>query len=171
MLPWDWDIDTQVSAATLTYLATHMNRTIHHYSSPSPSSDSHKSIHRKYLLDINPHATDPTRGDGSNIIDARWIDTRNGLFIDITALHETHPNEAPGVWTCKNYHRYRTSDLFPLREGEYEGVRASIPYAYERILREEYGVEAFVLTEFHGWVFLFEFGPSGWTGCLGVMPH
>ncbi|OCL03410.1 hypothetical protein AOQ84DRAFT_381647 [Glonium stellatum] len=144
MLPWDWDVDTQVSGATLEYLGKNLNRTIHHYVSED------KKVKRDYLLDINPWMWERERGDGMNIIDARWIDIRNGLYIDITGLSETHPDVAPGVWSCKNYHRYKTSDLYPMRESIYEGVPAKIPYAYDKILTEEYQQKALVLTEYEG---------------------
>jgi hypothetical protein len=150
MLPWDWDIDVQVASDTLTYLSHHLNHTLQHYTSPD------RLTKRSYLLDVNPWALERTRGDGMNIIDARWIDVRNGLYIDITGLSETHPDTHPGVWSCKNYHHYNGSDLWPMRESVYEGVRALVPYRYERVLREEYGGEALVRTEFNGWVLLDE---------------
>jgi hypothetical protein len=92
------------------------------------------------------------RGDGANIIDARWIDTRNGLFIDITGLAETHPDTKPGIWSCKNYHRYHTSELYPLRETIFEGVPAKVPYNYDKILVDEYKEKALVDTEYAGYV-------------------
>lgn len=144
MLPWDWDVDIQVSGTTLSHLATHYNRTLHHYDSPDIP------IKRAYLLDVNPWARERERGDGQNIIDARWIDTRNGLYIDITGLSETHPDLWPGVVSCKNYHRYRKEDLYPLRESLYEGVPALIPNAYVKILKEEYQEKALVAAEYEG---------------------
>lgn len=147
MLPWDWDIDTQVSGASLAYLGEHLNRTIHEYTSP----DSDPPVTREYLLDINPHSVDRQRGNGLNIIDARWIDIRNGLYIDITGLSETLPDEMPGVWSCKNFHRYKTTDLYPMRETMYEGVVAKVPYAYDSILTQEYQNKALVVTEYEGY--------------------
>ncbi|MCJ1229755.1 hypothetical protein MMC12_006425 [Toensbergia leucococca] len=149
MLPWDWDIDTQVSTSTLQYLGEHMNRTIHRYT----LSDTELPMEREYLLDVNPAIQERERGDGFNIIDARWIDIRNGLYIDITGLSETHPSVQPGVWVCKNYHRYHTSDLYPMRESVYEGVLAKVPYAYDRILMEEYESKALVLTTYEGYAY------------------
>jgi hypothetical protein len=140
----DWDLDTQVSGATLDYLGKHMNHTTHHYISED------KLVEREYLLDVNPHHIERGRGDGLNIIDARWIDIQTGLFIDITGLSETHPDVLPGVWSCKNYHRYDTHDLFPLRESLFEGVPALIPYSYDQILINEYQHSALVNTEWLG---------------------
>ncbi|KAI9785531.1 MAG: hypothetical protein M1839_009272 [Geoglossum umbratile] len=147
ILPWDWDLDTQVSGATLDYLGEHMNQTRHTYTPKDGSAE------RQYLLDVNPHHTERTRGDGLNIIDARWIDTQNGLFIDITGLSETQPDLKPGVWSCKNDHEYKTRDLFPLRESTFEGVYALIPYSYDQILVTEYKHSALVNTEWldHHW--------------------
>ena len=125
-------------------MGEYLNRTTHRYTSPE------HSVSREYLLDINPAFVERERGDGYNIIDARWIDVRNGLYIDITGLTETHPDVQPGIWSCKNYHRYRTGDLYPLRNSMFEGVPAKIPYAYDSILTEEYRAEALVSTDFNG---------------------
>ncbi len=154
MLPWDWDIDTQVSGPTLTYLGQHFNGSIYDYSSKNSDPDSEPVIERQYLLDVNPAIVERDRGNGNNVIDARWIDIRNGLYIDVTGLSETEPVDQPGVWTCKNYHHYRTTDLYPMRETMYEGVVAKVPYAYDRILSEEYQEKALVVTDYQGYVIL-----------------
>ncbi|KAI4286340.1 MAG: hypothetical protein L6R35_004405 [Caloplaca aegaea] len=145
MLPWDWDIDTQVSGSTLAYMAKHHNYTHYDYVSKDDPP-----VERTYLLDVNPASIERERGNGNNIIDARWIDTRNGLYIDITGLSETHPDDQPGVWSCKNYHRYHTADLYPMRETMYEGIIAKVPYAYDRILTQEYEENALVLADYEG---------------------
>lgn len=88
--------------------------------------------------------------DSDNVIDARWIDIRNGLFIDITGLFETQPETAPGVWRCKNHHQYQTKELYPMRSSIFEGVAAKVPYSYDRILTDEYQEKALVLTDYEG---------------------
>ena len=155
LLPWDWDIDTQVSIATLEYLAENHNNTIYTYTSDkdieiNPVTQKKGPLSRQYHLDINPAIHIRHRNKGDNIIDARWIDKQNGLYIDITGLAETDPKEAPGIWSCKNYHRYKTRDLWPMRRSIYEGFVAKVPYAYERILGEEYGEKALVIDEYQG---------------------
>lgn len=144
ILPWDWDIDTQVSGETLGYMAKHLNNTRHKYVAPKTSTA------REYLLDVNPMSYERVRGDGMNIIDARWIDTTTGLFIDITGLSETQPYVNPGVVSCKNLHRYRLNDLYPMRETIFEGVTTKIPYAYDKLLVEEYEEKALTLTDYEG---------------------
>lgn len=146
-LPWDWDMDTQVSSATLTYLGKKHNQTI------IPNGLDAAGRKRDYLLDVNPWIWQRERGNGMNIIDARWIDMRNGLFIDITGVAEIRPADRPGVWSCKNYHWYKVEDLFPMRETTFEGVPALVPYAYDKILVEEYGAKALVVGEYekHIW--------------------
>ncbi|KAH8593277.1 LicD family-domain-containing protein [Bisporella sp. PMI_857] len=145
IMPWDWDLDTQVSGTTLAWLGENLNMTFHNYTS---TTDNGTVIFREYLLDVNPHAKERVRGDGMNVIDARWIDVRNGLFIDITGLSETDPVTQPGVWSCKNYHHYRTRDLYPLRTSVFEGVPALIPYSFDKILTKEYGSQA-LTSAFH----------------------
>jgi hypothetical protein len=143
-LPWDYDLDTQVSDSTLHHLGAAHNQTVYPYISYDGT------VQRSYLLDVNPWIWQRERGDGDNIIDARWIDTRNGLFIDITGLSEVHPDTHPGVWSCKNYHMYSTSELYPMRETLFEGVRAKVPYDYDKILVDEYKVKALTETVFNG---------------------
>lgn len=147
-LPWDFDMDTQVSYSTLQELGSKWNNTIHNYTSSDGKTE------RSYLLDVNPWILERERGDGMNVIDARWIDVRNGLFIDITGLSEVYPDTAPGIWTCKNDHAYKTSDLYPMRETVFEGVLAKVPYQYDKILVDEYGTSALISTEYNGYVHL-----------------
>jgi phosphorylcholine metabolism protein LicD len=142
ILPWDWDLDVQVSGQALAYMAEFLNHTTHHYKSGS--------VERQYFLDVNPNYHERTRGDGWNIIDARWIDTRNGLFIDITGISETDPAGQPGVWSCKNEHDYNMTDIWPLRESTFEGVPALVPFAYDKVLTAEYGAKALTITEYEG---------------------
>lgn len=150
IMPWDWDLDTQVSASTLTWLGENLNMTFHNYTSTNPDGS---EVTREYLLDVNPNHVERLRGDGMNVIDARWIDVRNGLYIDITGLSETNPARQPGIWQCKNYHKYRTRDIYPLRETEFEGVPALVPYGFDRILVQEYTPRALTKTmhEGHTW--------------------
>ena len=145
IMPWDWDLDTQVMVSTLAWLGENLNMTVHNYT--AVASDGSES-QRQYLLDVNPNYVDRTYGNGMNIIDARWIDIRNGLFIDITGLSETRLTRQPGVWSCKNHHRYRTTDLYPLRETMFEGVPALVPYAFNKVLTDEYSKKALTKT-FH----------------------
>lgn len=145
IMPFDFDLDTQVSASTLTYLGDNLNMTTHNYTANAPDGS---VIHRQYLLDVNPFHVDRVYGNGMNLIDARWIDMQNGLYVDITGLSETRPAQQPGVWSCKNSHRYRTRDLYPLRETIFEGVPALVPYAFDKILTEEYTNRALTKT-FH----------------------
>lgn len=145
ILPWDWDVDTQVSGATLENMATHHNRTIHEYVSED------QKIRRKYLLDVNPWSRQRDHGDGANIIDARWIDMKNGLYIDITGVSELYPAEKPEIWSCKNFHHYHVRDLYPMRQSVFEGVPAKIPYAYSQILVEEYKLQALANTIYEGY--------------------
>jgi len=144
IMPWDYDLDVQMSSATLAYLGMRYNRTEHRYSYDNGSGT---VLNKTYLLDVNPFHGMRQRGKGLNVIDARWIDMENGMFIDITGLMERDPARRPGVWSCKNFHRYRTWEMWPLREAEFEGVRANVPYDFDTVLRDEYGRKALITTE------------------------
>jgi hypothetical protein len=105
LLPWDTDIDVHVSGEGIQVLAQSFNMT--KYSYPVPPG----RTARTYLLDINPHYSIVSEKDVANKIDGRWIDTSNGKFIDITAVHH-HSRDGdgrtvPGFLFCKDGHRYK----------------------------------------------------------------
>jgi hypothetical protein len=132
---------------------------------------------KKYLLEVNPYFVDPSTGDTHNRIDARWIDTSTGLFIDITTVHPVpadattdverakhqfflahsderdSPLDGPEEMYTKDTHLYTTAALFPLRESTLEGTPVLVPYAYEQLLIEEYGPRALTETWFNSYKF------------------
>lgn len=110
ILPWDSDLDVQVSESTIHFLAKYYNMTEHHYKL------SHVPEGRIYLLEINPHYVLRVTEDKLNVIDARWIDTDTGLFIDITTVRKnfTAINDGVhGALMCKDTHHYLVSDISP----------------------------------------------------------
>ncbi|KAI6780860.1 uncharacterized protein J7T54_007340 [Emericellopsis cladophorae] len=147
IMPWDYDLDMQISYTTMQWLGDNLNRTEHAYNATDDSTGEVRE--KRYLLDVNPHHAEITRGDGMNIIDARWIDMENGMFIDITGLRERE-QDRPGEWSCKNKHRYRTQDLWPMYVSTFEGVKAKIPYSFQKILSDEYGDKSLVAEEWEG---------------------
>ncbi|GAM85394.1 hypothetical protein ANO11243_034010 [Dothideomycetidae sp. 11243] len=87
--------------------------TIHHHRYDDGQSG------RDYMLEINPHFRNTSEADKYNRIDARWVDTKTGLFIDITTLHRNVSAEAEGkvgAMMSKDRHHYDVKDIFPLRE-------------------------------------------------------
>lgn len=95
IMPWDSDIDVQMTNASVHMLACYYNMTIHTF-------DVGDDERRDYMLEVNPKYTDPSYDDSLNVIDARWIDIETGLFIDITAVrpHKTKK----GVMCSKDKH-------------------------------------------------------------------
>jgi hypothetical protein len=116
ILPWDSDIDVQVSEATIAYLAEYYNMTEYHFSLPDIETG------RNYLLEINPHYTIRGTEDKLNVIDGRWIDTDTGLFIDISTVRKNYTAIAQGITgalMCKDRHhylvRFHNAFTFPLK--------------------------------------------------------
>ena len=107
---------------------------------------------RDYFLDVNPYWMERVHGDGANFIDARFIDMRNGLYVDVTALTELDPVNLPDIVSCKNYHNYRLQDIYPLRESTFEGTKAKVPFNYKTILAEEYSPRSLILANYNGYV-------------------
>jgi hypothetical protein len=139
----------QVDVTTLQTLAEEYNGTVW---TAVPSTTGANPEPRDYLLDVNPYWVERVHGDGFNFIDARFIDTRNGLYVDITGLTELDPVDLPNVVSCKNYHNYQLEDIYPLRETLFEGTKAKVPYRYKKILGEEYGARSIVLAQFNGYI-------------------
>ncbi|KAH9838181.1 putative mannosylphosphorylation protein [Teratosphaeria destructans] len=137
-LPWDSDIDVMVSEKSMRYLADHYNMTVHRYRLPGIDAA------RDYMFEMNSHCLNDSI-DKVNMIDARWIDTDTGLYIDITTLRRNHTAEALGdlgAMMVKDGHHYHHDEIFPLRESTFEGVPVKIPYAYAQILIEDYEEQA-----------------------------
>ncbi|KAF5706065.1 mannosylphosphorylation MNN4 [Fusarium mundagurra] len=147
IMPWDYDLDVQVSNNTLQWIGDNLNRTEHSWNYTETASG--EFISKKYLLDINPHHVDIDRSDGRNIIDGRWIDMQNGMYVDITGLREREVDR-PGVWSCKNKHRYKSQDLWPMRITEFEGVKARVPFNFNKILVDEYDTKSLVTESWAG---------------------
>lgn len=150
IMPWDSDLDVQISEKSMSHLADFYNMTIHHYKLPGGDEG------RDFLLEINPRWEIASVDDKTNRIDGRWIDTSSGLYIDITTLRHNETAEAEGIqgaMMCKDLHRYMYEDIFPLRETTFEGAAAWIPFAYADVLTEEYGSESLSKTEFNDHTF------------------
>jgi phosphorylcholine metabolism protein LicD len=106
-MPWDSDIDVMVTESSIYFLAAYYNMTTFWLKTGRKQG-------RNYLLDINPNYRNPEQTDKHNAIDARWIDTESGLFIDITAARYnlTHP-EGEGMMSCKDGHEFRVRVCSP----------------------------------------------------------
>nr|POE62962.1 protein mnn4 [Quercus suber] len=138
IMPWDTDVDVVVTETSLHHMAAYYNMTVHHYKPHGLESD------RSYLLEVNINYSNSSQ-DPDNHVDARWIDTDTGLFIDITTIRHDKPAEGQGpngMLMIKDNHHYVYDDIFPLRDSIFEGCIVKIPFAYPEILAEEYGEEA-----------------------------
>ena len=168
IFPWDSDLDVQVSEPTIHFLANYYNMTEHHYDLPGVVGS------RNYLLEVNPNYVVRSPADRENVIDARWIDTGTGLFIDITALRQDDANRninnVKGAMMCKDGHRYNVCasttymylviadssqemEIFPLRNSHFENSRVKIPYDYTKVLRKEYGPKSMTTLIYGKYVF------------------
>lgn len=145
IMPWDTDLDVMVSEQAMEHLASYYNMTIHHHRYDDGQSG------RDYMLEINPHFRNTSEADKYNRIDARWVDTKTGLFIDITTLHRNVSAEAEGkvgAMMSKDRHHYDVKDIFPLRETVFEDTPCLVPYGYTELLIEEYGPMSLIKRDF-----------------------
>lgn len=134
---------------------------------------------KKYLLEVNPHYANASTKDTENVIDARWVDTATGLFIDITTVHvqpipltptttfditDSEAQDDLQLYT-KDQHAYTSPQIFPLRTSSFENITVHIPFAYEELLLEEYGAKA--ITERRYKDFRFDEERKEWIGEIG----
>ena len=139
LLPWDTDLDAQVSIDTMRIMAQAFNMTEHNYTTTD--------VGRGYLLDVNPHFSILSTLDVANVISARWIDTTSGKYVDITAVFQDPEDDTKLL--CKDHHRYQKDAFFPLQDGLLAGIRVRLPGRYRDIVKEEYGSSALRKTNFH----------------------
>jgi hypothetical protein len=190
IMPWDTDLDLMISERTMHYLAAYYNMSIHSFhlhnipqnkkarlpdlppsvaeAKPEEEEDDEeeeeeeKPVFRSYMLEVNPHYLNVS-SDPYNHIDARWIDTTTGLFIDITTLRHNVTAEGLGMHNrmmCKDGHKYWYDEIYPLRRSVFEGAEVKVPFAYSSLLVEEYGPGALTDTSFEN--HFFDRDDQGW---------
>jgi hypothetical protein len=196
IMPWDTDVDVMVDEGGIGELGGWWNMSVHHFSGQELGLKEQKSVGpsgedtdrvvkrllhdevaakgKKYLLEVNPYYTNTSTRDRENVIDARWIDTATGLFIDITTLHvqpildsSSNPQDDDAIELyTKDQHAYFSTQMFPLRLTTFESVPVHIPYDYEELLLDEYGPKSITrklykdfkfVEERHEWVLV-----DGW---------
>lgn len=143
VLPWDLDIDIQVLSTDLLFFYVHFKDYL---------------FKGRYLFDLNPHAVFREH-QNHNIIDARFVDTETGYYIDMTGV------AFDGTYLhCKSPHHYLPQWIFPLKRSTFCGVTTWVPNNVAATLFSEYdfGVLDNTYYEFHvhrkrnyyGWTFI-----------------
>ncbi|KAJ3255445.1 hypothetical protein HK103_006262 [Boothiomyces macroporosus] len=117
-MPFDDDIDIQVLSNNLYDLEKYHRQIIAGH----------------FLLEVNPNHV-VRRKQERNIIDARFIDTTTGHFIDITGVSKF---DGIDYVMCKTPHFYREQDIFPLFRTTHEGIPTWRPNRYKMLLSQEY---------------------------------
>ena len=107
------------------------------------------------VLEVNPNSEHRCHRDRENVIDARMICKRTGLFVDITFL--TPDGSAV---TCKSPHPYERSWILPLQPGVFSGMAAFIPRDVRSVLVSEYGIQ--VMRPYYG---RWRFSEGRWEAC------
>lgn len=93
-LPWDQDLDVQITMESLIKIAKYYNQSL-----VLDLTDQEFNLNLgvgSYLVDVSPALFDRQKGSGENTIDARFIDTETGFYVDITAIAFTNTvNDIP----------------------------------------------------------------------------
>jgi phosphorylcholine metabolism protein LicD len=132
MLPWDDDIDVIIVEDDL------------------PEFLKIKHNDKFHILEINPNSRNRSPHDRQNVIDARLICKKTGIFIDITFL--TYNRVRKGLMNCKSPHYYAIRDILPLKQIEFEGCNVYVPNNIKTVLTSEYGQKV-LIPRFKNWVF------------------
>ena len=124
LLPWDDDVDLLIAHPELVWLESLRGRVF----------DGH------YLLEINPnHVVHSSRNrtyrdqEEPDRIDARFIDIRNGSYIDVTALHAISGDR----FSTKCPHVFPKDWLFPLQPAVLADIPVLVPCRVEDVLRHQ----------------------------------
>lgn len=93
-MPWDQDLDVQITMESLITLARNYNQTL----VVDLTSTNRENLGiGKYLIDVGSSIHLREKGNGENIIDARFIDIETGFYVDITAIAFTRSVEKLSV--------------------------------------------------------------------------
>eukprot|EP00668_Euglena_longa_P006619 GGOE01007916.1.p10 GENE.GGOE01007916.1~~GGOE01007916.1.p10 ORF type:complete len:138 (-),score=40.14 GGOE01007916.1:1553-1966(-) len=93
------------------------------------------TYHNQYLFEVNPNSVHRAP-DGSNFIDARFIDKETGVFVDIVAVSHNADTQA---LQCKHGETFIPAHIFPIRKTTFMGEEAWVPYDVPRFLFKKYG--------------------------------
>lgn len=130
MLPWDEDLDICLFDETS---ISNMKEDF--------CCDSWVSV------EINPYSHE-YEANWRNIISARCISRKNGLYIDILYYKQD------GTWLrCKDGSSYQTNCIFPLKTVIFEGAEIFAPNNIESCLIQRYGKEVLKPLDNKGWLF------------------
>ncbi|CCC07580.1 hypothetical protein SMACR_06782 [Sordaria macrospora] len=130
IMPWDYDLDVQVSNSTLGEMAREWNGTRTRLDGLNIIDARWIDMETGMYVDITGLSEDrlqTAKGTGEG--------GKRGKGVGV------------GVWTDKNYHGYGTRQIWPLRRTEFEGVEAWVPCDVEGVLEEEYGAKSLTAEE------------------------
>lgn len=89
-----------------------------------------------FIIKINPNFINRNINDRDNVIDARIISKKCGVFIDITFLTSIDKKD---YYNCKSPHYYHKNMIKPLKKNNFENCEIYIPNQYKYCLFQEYG--------------------------------
>lgn len=145
-LPWDNDIDVQLSIADLDNLGKKFNNTL--------IVEDPKLGDRLFWFQTGPYYL---QENIHQYIDARYIDVKTGCYIDITALwyDVLESSKDPTVFTihCKHNNWFSYDDIFPLKRTLFEGAQAYMVRNIRELIYAHYGSHPFkqVREKGHNW--------------------
>ena len=128
ILPWDDDIDIILVGDSIEKLKNYSDDDI--------------------IIEVNPNSRNYSKLDFLNVISARVISKKNGIFIDITYFKENRK----GIFESKDGHSYKKEELFPLKKDLFEGREIYVPNNIESCLIKEYR-DKVLLPEYKNWEF------------------
>ncbi|ODQ82068.1 hypothetical protein BABINDRAFT_160265 [Babjeviella inositovora NRRL Y-12698] len=167
VLPWESVVHFELPAADLGRLAASFNHSLI-VADPTEGTGN-------YLIDVQPYFLARARKNNGNASpeapDARFIDTRTGVYIELSGLLTTDkavtvPDQTDGAYQEDardpakrgNFlnsgmgHFYHKDMILPLRKTLFEGLLANVPKDAEAIVARKYP-DLVLSTEFYDYVY------------------
>ena len=91
-----------------------------------------------FFIEVNPNSKNRSKKDYNNIIDARVISKKNGLFIDIFFMTPNGDNSS--IYSDKTtVNDQHLSNLIPIKKGIFEEFEVFLPNNVTECLKSRYG--------------------------------
>lgn len=149
-LPWDNDVDVQLSIKDMDKLGRDYNNSL--------IVEDPKLGESLFWFQTNPFYL---QQNNAQFIDARYIDTKSGIYIDISALwrqdgtppQNLHLEKDEIAFHCKHYNWFGYNQIFPIKRTLYEGAQAYMVNDVVSTLIKQFGTHPLTQTNenHHNW--------------------
>jgi mannosyltransferase OCH1-like enzyme len=98
-----------------------------------------------WIFKVNPRYSNRVVNDPYNVIEARMISKRSGVFIDLMF----HWRTPVATFRAKDSNEYPVDDVLPLRRVTFHGIPVYVPNKVDAVLVQRYGTKVLQPYEWH----------------------